>query len=433
MTENFLSTKKYRENVKNLNPFEASIWRKMMSKKGVVFLQGAPGVGKTSVLYSIAEKLGIDFVHLNLASSDETDFQYPITNKRIQDDHEHDVISFAVPEWAIEANERPTIIIFEELNRAPQNVRNAALQPLQERSIGYKLKFNDNVFMAASGNIGEEDGTDVDELDNAMTGRLITIPYEIDYEKWMLWAEGKIHSDILSFLRISPDYLYKENKGNAGEIAAYASPRTWENLSAYIFHIAGGGAKYDENNNPIVDEDGNELHFPDGGRLIKLKSDDDRKTNMVFERNWGQYKEYGKFLKEDGVYYVGPSINKLITYLENKIKYNKDDILNKFQSIQHELRELPITYFKEICDSLSLINYDELSEKQLHNFIDYSYLLPYELLYSFIIDILDNIGNGKNPTPTKRDSVNLLKFLRVHKDTIQKVKNAVENNNNEVV
>ena len=424
MTQNFLSTKQYRENVKKLNPLEASIWRKMISKKGVVFLQGAPGGGKTSVLYSIANKLGIDFVHLNLATSDETDFQYPLINKRVQDDYEYDVIRFGVPEWALEANERPTIIIFEELNRAPQNVRNAALQPLQERSIGYRFKFNDNVFMAASGNLGEDDGTDVDELDNAMTGRLIIVPYEINYDKWMYWAEGRIHPDILSFLRISPDYLYKPSGNNSGEIASYASPRTWENLSAFIYHNVGGGYKYDENNNPIVDENNDELHFPDGGKLIPLKTDDGKEI-MKFERNWGSYKDYSQLIREDGVYFIGPTINKFIIYMDNKIKYNKDDILNSFQTIAHDVKDIP---HKEILDSLAVINYDELSNKQLHNLIDYSHVLSSELLFSFITDIIDNIGQGKNPTPSKKDSVNLLKFFGANKEIIQKVKQATESN-----
>lgn len=421
MKENFLSTKQYRENVKKLNPFEASIWRKMMAKKGVVFLQGAPGGGKTSVLYAIAEKLGIDFVHLNLATSDETDFQYPLINKRTQDGQEYDVISFGVPEWAIEANERPTIIIFEELNRAPQNVRNAALQPLQERSIGYRFKFNENVFMAASGNLGEDDGTDVDELDNAMTGRLITVPYEINYEKWMYWAEGRIHPDILSFLRISPDYLYKPNSGNSGEISAYASPRTWENLSAYIYHVSGGGCKYDENNNPLVDSEGNEYHFPDGGKLITLKGENDEETKE-FVRNWGEYKDYSKFIKEDGISYVGPSIQKFTTYLENRIKFSKDDILNSFSLHEQEIKELPISYHKELCDSLSLVNFDSLNEKQVQNLIGYSKVITSELLFSFITITIDNFTDGKNPTPSKSDSQNFLNLLRSNKDIIEKVR-----------
>jgi MoxR-like ATPase len=94
--------------------------------------------------------------------------------------------------WAVEANKRPTIIHFEELNRASQQVRNAALQILLEREIGTAFKFNDNVLMMSSGNLGDEDGTDVEEFDSALNNRLIHINHTLDVQEWLEIMQKKI-------------------------------------------------------------------------------------------------------------------------------------------------------------------------------------------------------------------------------------------------
>ena len=45
---------------------------------------------------------------------------------------------------------------------------------LHERGIGTEFKFNDNVLMIASGNLGDEDGTDVEEFDSE---RLLSLSF----------------------------------------------------------------------------------------------------------------------------------------------------------------------------------------------------------------------------------------------------------------
>lgn len=54
-----------------------------------------------------------------------------------------------------------------------------------EREIGAFFKFNDNVMMCSSGNLGEEDGTDVEEFDQALNNRLIHIEHTLPYPEWI--------------------------------------------------------------------------------------------------------------------------------------------------------------------------------------------------------------------------------------------------------
>jgi hypothetical protein len=74
---------------------------------------------------SIADKMGFKYLDVRLGMSDETDFKFPFLKDPTYKSDVLKVSSYAVPEWSYEGNLQPTIIHFEELNRAPQFVRNA--------------------------------------------------------------------------------------------------------------------------------------------------------------------------------------------------------------------------------------------------------------------------------------------------------------------
>jgi hypothetical protein len=44
----------------------------------------------------------------------------------------------------------------------------------------------------SSGNLGDEDGTDVEEFDSALNNRLIHINHTLDVQEWLDYAEEKI-------------------------------------------------------------------------------------------------------------------------------------------------------------------------------------------------------------------------------------------------
>ena len=146
------------------------------------------------------------------------------------------VLDYVVPKWALIANSAPTIVVFEELNRATLPVRNAALQILLERRIDVEFKFNENVHFAATGNLGDEDGTDVEEFDSALNNRLIHEIYDLSFDEWDEdFAKDNIHPTIMSFLRANPDYMYRKvSDSDNTEADKYATPRSWDMFSRYL-------------------------------------------------------------------------------------------------------------------------------------------------------------------------------------------------------
>ena len=115
----------------------------MWAKYGVLNITSKPGVAKSAIGRSIAQKTGFRYIDIRLSMIDETDVGlYPDVSTIDSDGVSVKCLDFVVPRWAIEANKQPTIIHFEELNRASQQVRNAALQILLERQIGTDFVFN---------------------------------------------------------------------------------------------------------------------------------------------------------------------------------------------------------------------------------------------------------------------------------------------------
>jgi len=231
---------------------EEEYFRMMFPKSGVLYIKGEPGKGKSALLRTIANKLNLFYIDLRLSQIDETDVglfpdkismnvKYTKADGSVEE-REESFLTHIIPEWAHLANNpeqvnsefKGTLINFEELNRAPLAVRNAALQLLLERQIGFRgFKFNENVFMAATGNLGDEDDTDVEEFDAALKDRLIQVRHDMDFIEWRdTWASKNlnVHSSIIGYIQVNPDQYYSKPTGEK-ENDVFPTPRSWTFLS----------------------------------------------------------------------------------------------------------------------------------------------------------------------------------------------------------
>ncbi len=218
---------------------ELKLWNMIRSNSGVLMAYGIPGISKSATFRAIADKMDMQYIDLRTSTMDETDLgSYPV----ISDVDGVKVVSAAVPAWAIKANERPTLIHFEELNRCSQNVRNAALGILLERLIGTNFKFNSNVFMVASGNPETDYESDVETFGTALRNRLIPIQFELKLDDWIKeFAEPHgVHPSVIGFLKSKINFfgntptLVEKFLDEDDTSSQYPSPRSWTFLSDYV-------------------------------------------------------------------------------------------------------------------------------------------------------------------------------------------------------
>lgn len=359
----------------------------IMNSGNCLYLRGRPGTAKSAIGKSMTEKLEIKYIDKRLSQIDETDIGlYPVLNdsfskleklgrlrkleyltkeefdelktpilKNIKEG-QVDLLHFAVPDWAFNANVEPTIIHLEELNRANVHVRNAALQLLNERQIG-DLKLNDNVFLMSSGNLGEDDGTEVDEMDLALSNRLVIVDHELSYEEWISeYAQYYVWDIIINFIRANPGEYYKMPNNN--EIR-YATPRSWTNLSKFITY------KWDKDT-----------------------------------RN---FEEIIPFLLNHGRYFIGNSITDFIRYCKNISDVNINDVLNRWNEVEKEVSEFNRSRISELMSNLRYMDLRPLKEHQFDNMLKFLDSLKgnEDELTSFIVHILDST-NENNYTINSR-------------------------------
>jgi hypothetical protein len=323
----------------------------MWPKYGVLNITSKPGVAKSAIGLSIANKLGMRYIDIRLSMVDETDVGlYPAVSEIEIDGKSVKCLDFVVPRWAIEANRQPTIIHFEELNRASQQVRNAALQILLERCIGMDFNFNDNVLMMSSGNLGDEDGTDVEEFDAALNNRLIHIDHVLGVDEWLEnFAIDKCHSLVVGYIKAHPEQIYKTSENSKG----YATPRSWTMLSHFI------------------------------------------------TRNFGKTaspRDFLPLLKKVAHGYVGNSAMKFVQYCEDMLNISIQDVINNYDGIKKDLEKYNRDKNSELIQSLKEIDISTLNEKQLTNITKFLDRVGDDEKTAYLLWILDNvadIGNKK--------------------------------------
>ena len=339
----------------------------MWPKYGVLNITSKPGVAKSAIGLSIANKLGMRYIDIRLSMVDETDVGlYPNVSEITVDGKSIKCLDFVVPRWAIESNRQPTIIHFEELNRASQQVRNAALQILLERCIGMDFKFNENVLMMSSGNLGDEDGTDVEEFDAALNNRLIHIDHVLGVDEWLKnFAVDKCHRLIVSYIKTHPEQIYKTSDNMKG----YATPRSWTMLSKFI------------------------------------------------TQNYGKEssaRDFLPLLRKVAHGYVGNSAHKFLQYCEDMLNISIQDVINNYDGVKKDLAKYNRDKNSELIQSLKEIDISTLNEKQLGNIVKFLGGVGDDEKTAYLLWILDNVANIGEPK--------MKKFLLQFEDLLRTIK-----------
>lgn len=329
--------KKFGPNVDKLTKKEFEYFQILQSNAGVLFVKGRPGEAKSAIFRTIANKMGWRYEDIRLSQVDESEVGIFPKVREHYFDH-------VPPRWAYEANNSPVLVIFEELNRAILPVRNAALQILNEREVG-QIKFNQNVFMVSSGNLGDEDGTDTEELDAAIKNRLITLSHKLTLEDWIDgYADVNVHPTIIEFLKAEPGHFYKKATSAADD--AFASARSWSNFSAYICSI------------------------------------------------WSKESSPSEWL--DSTYeivnaYVGATSGAAFhRWVKTLLQISIDDVLNKFDSIKDTLEKTDNSIKSELINKLESFDLRELKPIQFANMIKFLNIIRPDERTGYFKKLVDN-------------------------------------------
>jgi hypothetical protein len=182
--------------------------------KHSIFLWGAPGIGKSSIIRDVAKEQHIDFIDLRISQLAPTDIRgLPYVK--------NNTAYFAPPSF-LPTSERG-ILALDEFNMASPSVMGIAQQLILDRQVG-DYKVPDGWFIIAAGN-RTEDRAAISQMPAPVANRFIHFNIEPSLDSWKEYAIAMgVNEQILAFLNFRPQLLYNFERNQA----AWPSPRSWE-------------------------------------------------------------------------------------------------------------------------------------------------------------------------------------------------------------
>ncbi|MFM7446265.1 MAG: AAA family ATPase [Tabrizicola sp.] len=195
-------------------------------------LHGRPGVGKTELVQTLADRVGAQLYDLRLTTVEPQDL-------RCLPYYDHDA---AKTVWYrpedLPDGDAPAILFLDELTAAAPALQPTVYGLLQERRVG-RHRLPPGVLIVAAGN-QVEDGAIAYDMGSALSDRLIHIVVQANAEDWLAnyAIPAGIHPAVAAFIRTRPDLLETtEDALRRGQMIA-CTPRSWTRVSRIMDSIA---------------------------------------------------------------------------------------------------------------------------------------------------------------------------------------------------
>lgn len=205
---------------------------KIISKQKLpVLIRGPHGIGKSSVVYQIAQELNLPVVERRASQMpDAGDFVgMPFTTGT-----DKKITNFAPPDFFHKVCNEPCIFFLDEVDRCQADVAQAIFELGDSRKIyGHKLHEGTLVFLACNGSPYTQGKYNVRDFDPAELNRYMVFDLEVSADEWVAWAkENKILPEVVSYIRQHPNNLIYSGDFKPNQV--YPTPRSWERFSATL-------------------------------------------------------------------------------------------------------------------------------------------------------------------------------------------------------
>jgi hypothetical protein len=210
---------------------------KLIERKLPVFIWGAPGIGKSSIVKQIAQEKELEFLDLRLSLLDPTDLKgIPFF------DAEHQEGVWAKPSFLPKGKDSKGILFLDEINTAPPAVQASAYQLILDRRVG-EYELPEGWSIIAAGNRENDRGV-VYKMPPPLANRFVHFEMEVNFDDWKAWAyKAGIEASIIAYLAYDKSMLFTFDPQTNEK--SFATPRSWE----YVDNIVKSGI----GNNLILD------------------------------------------------------------------------------------------------------------------------------------------------------------------------------------
>jgi hypothetical protein len=192
-----------------------------------VFIWGAPGIGKSSIVERFAAEVGLSCVSLlgsQLAPEDIIGVPQIIDGKSV----------FCPPRMI--AREAPYCLFLDELNACSQEVQKAFYSLIHDRRIGEYHLPKGSIIIGAGNRA--QDNAIVKPMSSALINRMFHVELVASHRDWLEWAGAAgIHPHILEYIGLRPDHLWRQPPKTE---EPFSTPRAWHMLSDALYSYGEG-------------------------------------------------------------------------------------------------------------------------------------------------------------------------------------------------
>ena len=202
-------------------------------------LRGEPGIGKSSLLESIASALGYDHAYIDVPNLDLGDIAMPVIDHDTKTTRYYPNARFKLHE------KKPIVIMLDEYTKGADPVKNM-LHPMFEKAnprLG-DISLHEQNIVFLTGNLST-DGVG-DSLKAHSMNRLVSVTIsKPDADQWIEWAIGKgIEPEVIAWVNRFPQVLASYTDGGQSDnpyiynpkkpMTAFVSPRSLETASNIV-------------------------------------------------------------------------------------------------------------------------------------------------------------------------------------------------------
>lgn len=211
------------------------LWEVLLSIAPVrpVFIWGAPGIGKSSLVEQFAKTVGLPCVSL-LGSQLAPEDIIGIPQVR-------DGVSEFLPPKMI-ARKEPYVLFLDELNACSQEVQKAFYSLIYEKRVG-EYHLPEGSIVVGAGN-RTQDSAIVKTMSSALVNRMFHVQMKADAGQWLEWAyENGLHPWVIDYITQRPDHLFSVPPKTEEQ---FSTPRSWHMLSDILKEYGAGEKELSE-------------------------------------------------------------------------------------------------------------------------------------------------------------------------------------------
>lgn len=183
-----------------------------------VFIWGAPGIGKSSLVQEFSQHLGLPCVSLlgsQLAPEDIIGVPQIVNSTS----------RFCPP--ASIAREEPYCLFLDELNACSHEVQKSFYSLIHERRVGEYVMPQGSIVIGAGNRA--QDSAIVKPMSSALLNRMVHVQLHASHKDWLVWARANnIHPWVIEYIQLRPDHLWSQPPKHE---EPFSTPRSWHMLS----------------------------------------------------------------------------------------------------------------------------------------------------------------------------------------------------------